>query len=260
MTEDHSLAEERMRHGEMTEAEAAVHPQRHILTRALGVSSEVETDMWELELHTGDRVLLCSDGLSNEVGLDEMADILRTVDDPEQAAHRLVEAANAHGGADNITVVVVDVQVGEEGQGTVAKVTPLGLGAAAAAVGAAAATAAVPAVGPAPHPDASGASAVSDLTGSYAAAPGGRRDRRRRGWTTRSPRAPASASATSRRRWPVRARTVTSSSWGRRPRCPWPARPPGCPPHRCHAANRPRRRAAARAAGVSGSRGVSRPG
>ena len=65
-----------MRHGEMTEAEAAVHPQRHILTRALGVSSEVETDMWELQLRAGDRVLLCSDGLTNEVGIDEMADVL----------------------------------------------------------------------------------------------------------------------------------------------------------------------------------------
>ena len=82
VTDDHSLAEERMRHGEMTEAEAAVHPQRHILTRALGVSSEVEPDMWELELHTGDRVLICSDGLSNEVRLDEMASVLDEVDDP----------------------------------------------------------------------------------------------------------------------------------------------------------------------------------
>ncbi len=55
VTDDHSLAEERMRHGEITEEEAAVHPQRHILTRALGVSAEVEADMWELQLHTGDR-------------------------------------------------------------------------------------------------------------------------------------------------------------------------------------------------------------
>jgi len=173
VTDDHSLAEERMRHGEMTEAEAAVHPQRHILTRALGVSSEVEADMWELELHTGDRVLLCSDGLSNEVGIDEMAEILRTVDDPEQAAQRLVEAANEHGGADNITVVVVDVQVGEEGQGTVAKVTPLGLGAAAAAVGAAAAaTAAVPAVGAASAADTPGSPSGAEPTDSYASAAG----------------------------------------------------------------------------------------
>ncbi len=125
VTDDHSLAEERMRHGEMTEAEAAVHPQRHILTRALGVSDYVEADMWELELRTGDRLVLCSDGLTNEVDSDEMAGILGEVDDPEEAAQRLVEVANEHGGADNITVVVIDVQVGEEGdagsgQGTAA--------------------------------------------------------------------------------------------------------------------------------------------
>ncbi len=115
VTADHSLAEERMRHGEMTEEEAAVHPQRHILTRALGVSSEVQADMWELELRTGDRVLLCSDGLSNEVSTEEMAEILGEVDDPDEAARRLVDAANEHGGADNITVVIVDVQVGDDG-------------------------------------------------------------------------------------------------------------------------------------------------
>ncbi len=155
VTDDHSLAEERMRHGEMTEEEAAVHPQRHILTRALGVSAEVEADMWELELHTGDRVLLCSDGLTNEVGTEEMAGILGEVADPEEAAQRLVDAANGHGGADNITVVVVDVQVGEEGDGTSAKATPLGLAAPLAT------TAAVPVVEsattgqpPAPAPDA----------------------------------------------------------------------------------------------------------
>ena len=142
VTDDHSLAEERMRHGEMTEEEAAVHPQRHILTRALGVAAEVEIDMWELEVRTGDRVLLCSDGLTNEVGTEEMAAILGEVDDPGEAAQRLVDAANVHGGADNITVVVVDVQVGGEGDGTSARATPLGL-----VVPVAAATAAVPVVG-----------------------------------------------------------------------------------------------------------------
>jgi len=67
VTADHSLAEERMRHGEITEEEAAVHPQRHILTRALGISTDVETDMWELQVRSGDRIVLCSDGLSNEL-------------------------------------------------------------------------------------------------------------------------------------------------------------------------------------------------
>ncbi len=155
VTDDHSLAEERMRHGEMTEAEAAVHPQRHILTRALGVSAEVEADMWELELRTGDRVLLCSDGLSNEVGMDEMAEVLGSVDDPGEAAHSLVDLANEHGGADNITVVVIDVQVGENG-GAATAVTPLTIGAAAATTGAAevAPAAGVPETAPADPPTA----------------------------------------------------------------------------------------------------------
>ena len=152
VTDDHSLAEERMRQGEMTEEEAAVHPQRHILTRALGVSSQVEADMWELELRTGDRLLLCSDGLTNEVGSDEMAAILGEVDDPADAARRLVDVANGHGGADNITVVVVDVQVGEEGDGTESKVTPLSLGLATLA-DPLAATAAVPRVESSPSPE-----------------------------------------------------------------------------------------------------------
>jgi serine/threonine protein phosphatase PrpC len=142
VTDDHSVAEERMRHGEMTEAEAAVHPQRHILTRVIGVFSEVEADMWELELHAGDRVLLCSDGLSNEVDTDDIAGILGSVDDPQEAADRLVEEANEHGGSDNVTVVIVDVQVGEAGSGGTARVQPLEFRNAAASVSAAAAGAA----------------------------------------------------------------------------------------------------------------------
>ncbi len=170
VTADHSLAEERMRHGEMTEEEAAVHPQRHILTRALGVSAQVETDMWQLELRTGDRVLLCSDGLTNEVGSDEMAGILREVGDPGEAALRLVEAANQHGGADNITAVVVDVQVGEPEDGPSSRVTPLAVGAAGAVVPTAPATAAVAKVDPDPESDQQ-LSRPSDLSDATAAVP-----------------------------------------------------------------------------------------
>ena len=128
VTDDHSLAEERMRHGEMTEEEAAVHPQRHILTRALGVSAEVETDMWELELR--DR--------------RPAAPLLRRPDQrggkrrdgrhpgrgrrPRGGGAATGRRGQRHGGADNITVVVVDVQVGEEGDAASSKVTPLGLG------------------------------------------------------------------------------------------------------------------------------------
>jgi protein phosphatase len=115
ITADHSLAEERVRHGEMTEAEAEVHPYRHILTRALGVGPDVDVDLWELHVKTGDRVLLCSDGLSNEVSIEQIGQVLQSVRDPRKAARALVDRANANGGSDNVTVVVVDVQVGEEG-------------------------------------------------------------------------------------------------------------------------------------------------
>jgi len=113
-TVDHSLAEEKYRQGELTEAEAAIHPQRHILTRALGVSSSVDVDLWKLNLATGDRILLCSDGLTNEVSVDQIAQVLGSVSDPAEAAQALVDAANEHGGNDNITVVVVDVLEGDQ--------------------------------------------------------------------------------------------------------------------------------------------------
>jgi PPM family protein phosphatase len=115
ITTDHSLAEERVRQGQMTEAEAEVHPHRHILTRALGVGPDVDVDLWELHVKTGDRLLLCSDGLSNEVNIEQIGQVLQSVRDPRKAARALVDRANAHGGNDNVTVVVVDVQVGEEG-------------------------------------------------------------------------------------------------------------------------------------------------
>ena len=222
VTDDHSLAEERMRQGEMTVAEAAVHPQRHILTRALGVSSQVDADMWELELRSGDRLLLCSDGLTNEVGSDEMADILGEVDDPTEAAQRLVDTANGHGGADNITVVVVDVQVGEEGDGTTSKVTPLetrrgrlrrlpgrhggGPGGGASPRGGRRAR-----IGPRAQP----ACARRRRRPPTGHCPMRRRSSPRSAWTRRWPRAPASSSAASQRHWPRPGRAATSSSWAR---------------------------------------------
>ncbi|MGH9109312.1 MAG: Stp1/IreP family PP2C-type Ser/Thr phosphatase [Acidimicrobiales bacterium] len=121
VTADHSLAEEKVRQGELTEAEAAIHPHRHILTRALGVSSDVDVDLWELHLGEGDRILLCSDGLTNEVTDERIGEALRSVPDPTDAARTLVDAAVAHGGNDNVTVVVVDVlSVGEEPTGVAA--------------------------------------------------------------------------------------------------------------------------------------------
>jgi PPM family protein phosphatase len=114
ITTDHSLAEEMVRSGELTTAEAAVHPHRHILTRALGVSSDVAVDLWRIQPMRGDRFLLCSDGLTNELELSQISEVLASVPDPSRAADLLVQAARTHGGSDNITVVVVDVVVGDD--------------------------------------------------------------------------------------------------------------------------------------------------
>jgi serine/threonine protein phosphatase PrpC len=114
ITTDHSLAEEMVRTGELTDDEAAVHPHRHILTRALGVSTDVAVDVWRIQPVRGDRYLLCSDGLTNELGPSQISEVLSSVGDPKRAAELLVQAARTHGGSDNITVVVVDVVVGDD--------------------------------------------------------------------------------------------------------------------------------------------------
>ncbi|MCZ7527900.1 MAG: Stp1/IreP family PP2C-type Ser/Thr phosphatase [Acidimicrobiia bacterium] len=114
VTVDHSLVEELVREGRLTPEQATVHPHRSIITRALGVDAEVEVDLYSVELRPGDRVLLCSDGLTSMVRPDGVATVLRREDDAERAARALVDTANAAGGEDNITVVVVDVEDGDD--------------------------------------------------------------------------------------------------------------------------------------------------
>jgi protein phosphatase len=109
ITEDHSLVEELVREGRLTADEAAVHPQRSIITRALGLDLAVEVDVYPVELAPGDRLLLCSDGLTGMVQPDDIAATLRRESDPSRAAAQLVDLANHAGGEDNITVVVVAV-------------------------------------------------------------------------------------------------------------------------------------------------------
>jgi serine/threonine protein phosphatase PrpC len=109
LSRDHSLVEDLLRDGQITADEAAVHPQRNILTRALGIDLDVDVDGGTVLPFTGDRFLLCSDGLFNEVTEPEMRSTLRNVDDPEAAAQELVRMANDSGGRDNITVVIVEV-------------------------------------------------------------------------------------------------------------------------------------------------------
>lgn len=109
LSHDHSLVEDLVRDGRISPEEAEIHPQRNILTRALGIDIDVNLDSGTVLPFTGDRFLMCSDGLSNEVTSDQMAAVLRRLADPTEAADELVRLANEHGGRDNITVVIVDV-------------------------------------------------------------------------------------------------------------------------------------------------------
>lgn len=111
---DHSYVQELVSTGHITEAEARNHPRRNIVTRALGIEPTVRVDTWVLPLVKGDRFLLCSDGLVDEVEDAEIAGILAEHAQPQDAADALVAAANSHGGRDNTTVVVVDVLEGDE--------------------------------------------------------------------------------------------------------------------------------------------------
>ncbi|HZD67228.1 MAG TPA: Stp1/IreP family PP2C-type Ser/Thr phosphatase [Acidimicrobiales bacterium] len=115
VTADHSLVEDLVRSGQIKATEAATHPKRHVLTRALGMDPSVEVDAWLLRPVAGDRILLCSDGLINEVDDEVIGSVLQEMPDPAQAAGELVTLARDHGGSDNITVVVVDVVASEEG-------------------------------------------------------------------------------------------------------------------------------------------------
>ena len=109
VTEDHTLVGRMVREGRLQPEEAEHHPQRSIITRALGVDEEVEVDLLTLELTEGDRLLLCSDGLSSMLAHESIAQTLSETDDAQSAAELLIDRANEAGGEDNITVVVIDV-------------------------------------------------------------------------------------------------------------------------------------------------------
>ena len=106
LTEDHSLVGEMLRQGKISASEAETHPQRSIITRALGIEPEVEIDTSSVDWEPGDIFLLCSDGLTSMVPDQEIAAIIGGKESLEQAAAGLVDAANTHGGRDNITVIL----------------------------------------------------------------------------------------------------------------------------------------------------------
>jgi protein phosphatase len=118
LTDDHSLVEELMRQGRLTEQEAGEHPQRSIITRALGPEPAVEVDTRTVPSRPGDVFLLCSDGLTSMISEDAVAAILAEARSLEQAGRALVDAANEAGGRDNITVILFRVDdVGGPGTG-----------------------------------------------------------------------------------------------------------------------------------------------
>ena len=108
---DHSYVQELVTEGLLTIDEARTHPRRNIVTRALGIDAQVSVDTWTIPMFDGDRFMLCSDGLVDEVPLDEITEMMREHTTPQQVAERLVTAAKWHGGRDNITVIVLDVSI-----------------------------------------------------------------------------------------------------------------------------------------------------
>lgn len=108
LTEDHTLVHKMLMEGEISESEAETHPHRSILTRALGVDGNVQVDEGFVEMRNGDRLLLCTDGLTGMVSDEQIKGVLEESNDPQEAVDRLVRAANRAGGIDNITAVVID--------------------------------------------------------------------------------------------------------------------------------------------------------
>jgi len=108
VTVDHSLVQELVDDGRLSPEDAERHPQRSVITRALGIDPEVEFDLFTYKLQVGDRLLLCSDGLSDVVEPAQIRKILLRVRNAHRAARELVTVANEQGGPDNITVIVVD--------------------------------------------------------------------------------------------------------------------------------------------------------
>ena len=125
MSVDHSYVQELVTEGLLTVDEARTHPRRNIVTRALGIDEQVSVDTWTIPMFDGDRFMLCSDGLVDEVPIDEITEMMREHSTPQHVAERLVTAAKRHGGRDNITVIVVDVNINATAPEVVADIAPV---------------------------------------------------------------------------------------------------------------------------------------
>ena len=112
VTEDHSYVAAMVKAGELTREQARFHPDKNVITRALGVADSVKADFFEVDLMPDDRILLCSDGLSNMVDDENIFRILKE-NTPQEAADLLINQANAAGGLDNITAIVIAPEIKE---------------------------------------------------------------------------------------------------------------------------------------------------
>ena len=108
VTRDHSLVQEMVRFGGISREQARIHPDRNIITRAVGVEDDLQVDLFLVPLEGKDRVLLCSDGLTGMLEDEEILQILEGEGNVEERAQRLVQAANDHGGRDNIAVIIME--------------------------------------------------------------------------------------------------------------------------------------------------------
>lgn len=133
---DHSEVQELVDRGHITQEQAAGHPRRHVITRALGTGDDSEADYWLMPVEVGDRILICSDGLSTEVSEERIYSLLSSLTDPQQTADALVEETLHCGARDNVTVVVVDAH-GADGDADQHTTAPRTIGADTAAAAAA---------------------------------------------------------------------------------------------------------------------------
>ena len=113
ITVDHSLVQEMIRIGELTKESARLHPDKNIITRAVGAGRDINADYFEFTLTEKSILLMCSDGLSNMVDDEQLAILLKSAKKPEKIGKKLIEAANKNGGKDNIAVIVINVDSGE---------------------------------------------------------------------------------------------------------------------------------------------------
>lgn len=107
LTKDHSMVQELIDQGKITKEEAETHPKKNIITRAVGALKEVDADYTEVDISPGDKLLLCTDGLTNCLSAGKISEIVFSEEDPEKICEKLIEAANERGGPDNISCVYI---------------------------------------------------------------------------------------------------------------------------------------------------------